>query len=317
MRAEAIEGIDLLLGLFKALGGEGEQVVVQVTEHRRSVQRLRRHRHHLSGEAALGQHIHKPAHALTHRQEQVAVRRRNAITQKGHRQAFTDARRSGQQPHHLIRQGIEAVHIQVLAPQVIAAAKTARHIGQLILAVAETLAEHVFVLGIDLAQIQQLFPGDARRQLARVFPQQFRSHAAPLQVGDQRGGLFHKTLAGGQRAIIAQLILQLFQRQTHRHAPPGRRKRFPAVPAAAFQNALIQARGAQHINQEQAVQMEPVHQIPLRLQGELLGHQQDAVQTLLALFIQFQRHRPKQTMRPGGENAYIGHWDSSFPLEKE
>ena len=205
----------------------------------------------------------------------------------------------------------------MLAPQVIAAAKTARHIGQLILTVAETLTEYILVLGIDLAQIQQLFPGDARRQLVRVFAEQFRGHAAPLQVGDQRGGLFHKAPAGSQRAIIAQLVLQLFQRQTHRHAPPGRGKRFPAVPAAAFQNALIQARGAQHIDQEQAVQMEPVHQIPLRLQGELLRHQQDAVQSLLAFFIQFHRHRPKQTMRPGGENAYMGHWDSSFPLEKE
>ena len=80
VRAEAIEGIDLLLGLLIAFGGEGEQVVIQVTEHRRGVQRLWRHRHHLCGEAAFGQHVHKPAHALPHRQEQIAVRRRNAIT---------------------------------------------------------------------------------------------------------------------------------------------------------------------------------------------------------------------------------------------
>ena len=138
-------------------------------------------------------------------------------------------------------------------------------------------------------------------------------HAAPLEIGNQRAQPLCKTggAAFRRRAVNGQVFLFRFDNSGEDHAPTAFIQQNLLRKARALKYPALQSARGQHVNQKRAPQLQTVHDLKLRLQRILRGHEQHAALPF--------RHKPADLLhngrnQPVWSSCHQAHALHSFPL---
>ena len=147
--------------------------------------------------------------------------------------------------------------------------------------VREPPGDHLLVGLPDQRQVALLGPRRAGEAF-RVLPQLSGGQPGLLHVPQEDGHLVRQPRLGRHPPVILQLLPAQRQRLADGHAAPPVVQGGHGVTPAPLVNPSVEPAGREHVHVNQPRQVQPVDQLPLRLQGVLLRHQQQHADALPA-----------------------------------
>ena len=108
----------------------------------------------------------------------------------------------------------------------------------------------------------------------RVLPQLSGGQPGLLHVPQEHGHLVRQAWLGRYPAVVLQLLPAQRQRLADGHAAAPVVQGGHGIPPAPLVNPAVEPPGGQHVHVNEPRQVQAVDQLPLRLQGVLLRHQQ-------------------------------------------
>ncbi len=171
-----------------------------------------------------------------------------------------------------------------------------------VLPVGQLAGHGLFIRGVEQAEVAQL--GAWRFLRVQPFSQPLRADVRAFQLADRLQQLAGEARLLPRAGVAGQVASQLPQH-------PGQGQRLAAlvnqlalVPACPLKDMVGQARGGEHLQAEEALDLKGLQRVALRLEGVLLGHQQQRLPPLPVGRPEPGRGQRPQARAPPGHDVY-------------
>ena len=268
---------------------------------------LRIQRLALHGDSAFLRQPFQPLQAEIDRRKEPSVRRGVHVRLDGQRQRSAERRNAQQLRRKRRRNHIKAVHEHILSLEHAGRLEPRAHLPRYILRIGQ-FARHPLLVGrVDPRNIAELGPRGAFRVHAFGAPRHIgRRQAAALERRDHVG---HARREAGRpvlrrAAIHAQLVLLRLDDRAEHHAFAALVEKGLLRHTRQFEDARLKPFRREHVDQKRTADVQPLHDLKLRLQGVLRRHQKHASFSPRHRLAQSIHARGEQPVRPCGQNLH-------------
>ena len=219
------------------------------------------------------QAVDQPVGAAPLGQENPAVGGFLRVHGQGDGQAMHKPRGLRQQLAEGLLQHVEAVDPHICPVHHMAGSQTAHGLLLLHGLIREPPGDHLLVGLPDQRKVAFLGLRRAGEAL-RVLPQLSGGQPGLLHVPQEDGHLVRQPRLACHPPVVLQLLPAQCQRLADGHAAAPVIQGGHGIPPAPLVNPAVEPAGGEHIHVDEPRQVQAVDQLPLRLQGVLLRHQQ-------------------------------------------